>query len=215
MLAALARHFRKARAAHFAALLARIPRPVRILDVGGTEVYWDQVGLKTGLGGEVVLLNLDPVETRTRNFVSIVGDACDLSRFPDKSFDLVFSNSVIEHVGALDRQQRMALEVMRVGKRYYVQTPNRHFPIEPHYVLPLFQFYPKWLKVIALRFFALTVNNGRTRRSQLTAQEATVEAKAIELLSGKQFRSLFPGCRIWEERFGPLTKSFVAYGGWV
>ncbi len=62
--------------------------------------------------------------------------------FGDREFDIAFSNSVIEHVPP-ELQAAFAAEVSRVADRYFVQTPNRYFPIEPHYQLPLFQFLPR------------------------------------------------------------------------
>ena len=60
--------------------------------------------------------------------------------FKDKSFDAVFSNSVIEHVGTFEDQKMMANEVIRVTNFYFIQTPNLYFPIEPHFLVPFFQF---------------------------------------------------------------------------
>ena len=62
--------------------------------------------------------------------------------FEDGEFPLVFSSSVIEHIPTA-LQQAFADEIRRVGRRYFVQTPNRYFPIEPHYQVPFFQFLPE------------------------------------------------------------------------
>ena len=67
---------------------------------------------------------------------AVVGDACHLP-WPDKYFDVVYSNAVIEHVGDYERQKQMAREIMRVGKRWFVCTPNRWYPFEFHLRLPL------------------------------------------------------------------------------
>ena len=87
--------------------------------------------------------------------------------FPDGSFPVVFSNSVIEHVPKT-LQQAFADEIRRVGERYFVQTPNRYFPIEPHYQMPFVQFLPeKTLKALNQRFtmgFRARAS-GTTRRS--------------------------------------------------
>ena len=52
--------------------------------------------------------------------------------FPDKEFDLVFSNAVIEHVGNESDQLQFIREHSRVGKNWMITTPNRLFPIESH-----------------------------------------------------------------------------------
>jgi len=72
---------------------------------------------------------------------AVVGDACKLP-WPDKSFDMVYSNAVIEHVGDFEKQQKMATEIMRVCKRWFVTTPNRRFPVEFHLRLPLVTWLP-------------------------------------------------------------------------
>ena len=68
----------------------------------------------------------------------MVGDGCAL-KFPDKSYDIAFSNSVIEHVGSWERQQAFAKDIRRVGKAIWVQTPARECLIEPHYLAPFLQ----------------------------------------------------------------------------
>ena len=120
-------------------------------------------------------------------------------------FDAVYSNSVIEHVGEIEDMRRMAQEIKRVGKRYYVQTPYLYFPIEPHFVFPLFQFLPISWRVYLLRHF----NLGWVDRSERTNAEADV--RSIKLLSKTQFRSLFPNAVIAGEKFMGLTKSLFAW----
>src|SRR6185437_11417705 len=77
----------------------------------------------------------------------VLGDATCLP-FPSSVFDLVFSNSMVEHLPTWDHQKCCADEIRRVGSRYWIQVPNRHFPIDPHYIIPFFQYLPhpamKW-----------------------------------------------------------------------
>ena len=150
MKAAISTYFRTKRFAFIKSLLDKLTKgdkKIKILDIGGTEDYWNSMGLNLGNNIEIVLLNLYKIEVKGPSFTSIEGDACNLEAFANKSFDLVFSNSVIEHLFSKQNQEKMANEVKRVGKNYYIQTPNKFFPIEPHWVLPFFQFLPFGVKV--------------------------------------------------------------------
>ena len=71
----------------------------------------------------------------------VQGNALELP-FEDKSFDVVFSNAVIEHVGGEEQQRRFVAEALRVGRRVFITTPNRWFPVEVHTRLPLVHWLP-------------------------------------------------------------------------
>lgn len=206
---------RKKRLWHFLALLNLLPRPINVLDVGGEEKFWRQVDAFDLPGISITLLNLEKTATTISSFIAIVGDARDMSELATAEFDVVFSNSVIEHVGDVNDQRRMANEIMRVGKRYYVQTPNRYFPIEPHFLLPLFQFYPFCLKAwFFLNFEFLLAGRTIGWRRAVSPQEADLMARSIRLLSERELCTLFPGGQIWHEKVLGLTKSLVIYDGW-
>lgn len=207
----LATAMRRKRFAFFLSLLDSIPRPIRILDVGGLQKFWNMMGTEGLAGISVTLLNLRAEEITDGLFAeSIVGDARDLRQFESGSFDVVFSNSVIEHLGPrFEDQRRMADEVRRVGKRYFVQTPNRYFPIEPHFLTPGFQFLPVAVRVWLVTHFSV----GWYPRFTDVA-EAKREVQSICLLSRSQVRELFPEAGIFEEKMFGLTKSFVAFHGW-
>lgn len=207
----LASKLRRRRQAFFLSLLAQVPRnpqkPIRLLDVGGNHLYWTTVGMLSADEVEITVLNLD--EEPRPDLRIVRGDARNMPEFADGSFDIVFSNSVIEHVGTFEDQQAMAREVARVGKRFFVQTPNRYFPIEPHFFFPGFQFLP-----IALRAWLVRhVDLGFSKRTS-DRQEARERVESIQLLSHGNMRRLFPNAEIYHERFAGMTKSFVAYEGW-
>ncbi len=107
-----------------------------ILDVGGSSETW----LGTGFEHKVTLLNLTKPKERDikKKFKAIQANALNMHMYKENEFDIVFSNSVIEHVGDRANQKRFAEEVKRVGECYWVQTPNRHFPMEPHFLFPFF-----------------------------------------------------------------------------
>jgi hypothetical protein len=160
-------------------------------------------------GVEITLLNRSIMETSYAAFVAVSGDARDMRSFADNTFDVVFSNSVIEHVGTLEDQRRMAAEVQRVGKCYFLQTPNRYFPIEPHFLFPFFQFLPLSLRVFFVRHFDV----GWYKKIP-DKQQATEEVASIRLLTKCELVSLFPGASLYKERFLGLTKSLIVYDGW-
>jgi hypothetical protein len=201
--------YRQARFRMFRSLVERLPSPLRILDVGGTEVFWRTLGLAGEPGVELTIVNIDPVTPPSSPNVTVLqGDARDLSRFPDDTFDVAFSNSLIEHVGGLEDQRRVAREIQRVARAYFVQTPNRHFPLEPHFLFPFFQYLPVAARVFLLTHFHL----GWTGKIS-DARKAREFVESVRLLDRRTFRELFPAADIWDERAFGLVKSFVAHGG--
>lgn len=114
--------------------------------------------------------------------------------FDDGEFDVAYSNSVIEHLDPADRA-RFASEIRRVAGRYLVQTPNVWFPVEPHVLLPGFQFLPLAAR---RRLWGLGVSED--------------PFTDIRLLDSAELRGLFPDAVIVRERFAGLTKSLVAVG---
>jgi hypothetical protein len=204
----LSAKLRNKRFALFKNLLPSGSYPVKILDVGGRETIWAREGFcdpETIEQFQITILNIYPEKTSFSNITSVIGDARNMSQFADDQFDIVFSNSVIEHVGNYDYQMQMAQEIQRVGKRYFVQTPNFYFPIEPHFVFPCFQFLPLPMKVWVL------TNIGRKHKKVATREQAKIVANGIKLLRKKQVGKLFPKATIFEEKVLGLTKSFVAY----
>jgi hypothetical protein len=191
-------------------MLRESPGPTSILDIGGTSDYWDMMtaGLSLDPQLHITLLNTEATPVPRPNFRALVGDGRAMPQFADHQFDIVFSNSTIEHVGPFADQRRMADEVRRIGRRYYIQTPNRYFPIEPHFVFPFFQFLPIALRVWLIQHF----NLGWYSRIQ-DRQAALREVTGIRLLSRGEFAQLFPEATIFEEKFYGLVKSFVAYKG--
>jgi SAM-dependent methyltransferase len=200
----LASRMRSKRNQRFRNAIEGIPRPLNILDVGGAQAVWESIGLVDQPDISITLLNIEPEKTSYKNVVSILGDARDMHEFRNGQFDVVYSNSVIEHVGGIEDMRKMAREIQRVGKWYFIQTPNLYFPIEPHFVFPLFQFLPISWRVYLVRHF----NLGWIRREP-DRERAEREVRSINLLSKTQLRSLFPDANVTAERFFGFTKSFM------
>jgi hypothetical protein len=176
------------------------PRPgQRLLDVGGQQRTWRDFAVPC----QVSILNLAAPDG-DGHCAWIQGDALNMP-FGDNSFDVVFSNSVIEHVGERAQQRRFAQEVQRVGKRYWVQAPNRNFPIEPHFLFPGFQFLPAALRVVIARYWPFSWDK-HFGVSSAAIQES---ARSIRLPTAAELADFFGGGRIHREVVFGLTKSIT------
>lgn len=174
---------------------------MRLLDIGGLAAFWRHVAIRPA---HVTLVNTREQTVEEPWMTAIVADACDL---PDglPEFDLVFSNSVIEHVGGHWRRQRFAEQIRTLGCDYWVQTPNRYFPVEPHFVFPFFQHLPSRARAgVATRW---PIGNYGKLKDPVIALE---KALAIELISAAEMRHYFPDAELLTERFAGLTKSLIA-----
>jgi hypothetical protein len=182
---------------------------VNIIDIGGTEKYWDIVGQnyldKHNVTITIVNLPQTVKPNDHRSFKFVEADGCDLSQFSDKSFHVGHSNSVIEHVGDWDHMVRFAKEISRVSQNYYVQTPNYWFPVEPHCMTPFYHWLPKPIRVWLVIHFEL----GYWRRAT-SIDQAVRTVEGARLLNKKMFRELFKDSEIITERLAWLPKSFVA-----
>lgn len=172
----------------------------RVLDVGGTSAIWSLLPTRPRL----VLLNLTPLQSEDGEAGWVAGDACRLP-FKDGAFDVVFSNSLIEHLYTRENQVAFANECRRVANRYFVQAPNQHFPIEPHLPTPIVHWLPKRLQARLLRNFTLWGWITRPDRRQ-----CEVFIKEVRMLTARDMRQLFPEAQIRRERFFGLTKALVA-----
>src|SRR5690242_1593213 len=115
-----------------------------ILDIGGNVYDWTDVPISS----QITILNVaatDPWGECHGRFTYRQGDGRALP-FEAQSYDIVYCNSVIEHLRTLEDQRLLAAECQRVGKRVFVQTPNRWFPIEPHFLTIFLHYFPKELQ---------------------------------------------------------------------
>jgi hypothetical protein len=201
---ALSRHFRRRRMDRFVREF-QVAAGTRILDIGGTPECWDLLTVRP----RITLLNTPRAKADLDGAAEwVAGDGRALP-FADGSFDVVFSNSVIEHVGDAQSQRRFADEVMRVGRRYWVQTPNRWFPVEQHLLTPFVHWLPRGLQrevVPRCNLWSLLVPVTPDRR-RFYIEHYLAD---VRLLSAAELEKLFPGARLVRERFLGWTKSLVA-----
>ncbi|WP_306204158.1 class I SAM-dependent methyltransferase [Actinoplanes sp. RD1] len=194
----------RARARRAAKLLASFPglAGMSVLDLGGEPHFWRTVAVRPA---RVTILNLMPCDPEPPWLETVIGDACaPPPALAGRTFDLVVSNSVIEHVGGHGPRQRFAEVVQRAADRHWVQTPYRYFPVEPHWVFPGMQFLPLRMRAEVTRRWPLSPG----RADNLP--EAIANAASVELLSLTEMRAYFPESRLWYERAGGLIKSVTA-----
>ncbi|MGH8528224.1 MAG: methyltransferase domain-containing protein [Nevskiales bacterium] len=199
----LSRRFREKRFKWFLDTMRPDARST-LLDIGGYPWSWQS----TEVPAKIVIVNLHEIpgmaEQVKNRFELVTGDGCKLA-YADGAFDIVFSNSVIEHVGSYERQQKFAAEARRVGRALWIQTPAREFFFEPHLLTPFIHFFSRSMQERLLRHF--TVWGLMTRPSQATVRAFLDETR---LLRYEEMRELFPDCEIFRERFMGMTKSYVA-----
>ena len=194
--------FRRKRMRCFVATLNPTPS-TRILDVGGTVFNWQLIEYT----GQITILNLSvPADTSTfpPNFSFVEGDGTCLQH-SDNSFDIAYSNSVIEHLSSWENQIAFANEMRRVAKKVWVQTPARWFFVEPHLITPFIHFFPKQCQRYLLRNFTVWGLITRPPRARVDRFLDT-----IRLLSLKEMQVLFPDCIVLKERFLGFAKSYIA-----
>jgi hypothetical protein len=186
-------------------LLASQKETFKILDIGGDIAYWKNVGWQDPKC-KIYLLNLyeNIIEDQdAKNFITVIGNALSLP-FIKGEFDLVFSNSVIEHVGSVENQKKFAAEVTRICDKYIIQTPSYWFPLEPHSLIPFFQFIPHRLRALLIMKF-----NINYFPKAATYKEAVTVSRSTLMFTKKEFQKLFPGAEIHVERLFGIPKSYT------
>ncbi len=194
------------RAKRFTELLRRFPdlSGMRVLDLGGTLDFWRSVPVRPT---HVTTMNLDDNYHHDEPWLDhVVADACELRSLERciGRYDLVVPNSLIEHVGGYARRQDFARVVHAAAPSHWIQTPDRYFPIEPHYLGPGFQFLPPRARAEVVRHWPIA------HERVSTTADALSQVLTIELISATELQHLFPLSTIWHERLAGLSKSIVA-----
>ena len=171
----------------------------RILDLGGHPDIWNHVDIPL----RITIVNLPGCvvekSIKQHQMTFLEGDACDLQGFAPDDFDIVYSNSVIEHVGPLEKQTEFAAQVKKFNAKFWVQTPSKWFPIEAHCGMPLWWFYPEsWRKHILDRWSP-------------KLPDWTEMVRGTRVLEISLLRSLFPQAKLSTERFLGWPKSYVVW----
>ncbi len=190
-------------------------RDLFLADLGGTRSFWEMnlpyLENKDGLTS-IDIFNLDAASQEECEISGIPvhfrsGDVTNLNEVAAGQYDIAFSNSVIEHVGNLDMQDRAACEIQRISRNFMVQTPNLRFPLEPHFYVPFFPFLPLGVRAWLHQHFTLG-----WLKLEPDALRARIDCDQIRLLSQKEIRLLFPDAAVHKERLVGMVKSFIVIG---
>jgi SAM-dependent methyltransferase len=159
---------------------------------------------KNVVAGNISEEHVASLKKRYPEIEAVVADACDLP-WPDKHFDIVYSNAVIEHVGDFERQKKMAAEIMRVGKRWFVTTPNRWYPFEFHMRLPFVTWLPfdGYLRVGRIVWY----NHVKGRYTRGGRRDD------LRLMTARELRACFPGSKIIKQRVTFMAETLIVVGG--
>jgi hypothetical protein len=177
-----------------------------VVDLGGTVDYWLRAPVRPR---SVRVLNLqEPPKSIPAWITAEVSDVTDPSLLSNAgAYDLVYSNSVIEHVGGHERRTAFAANVAALADRHWIQTPYRYFPMEPHWVCPFMQFLPLPMRARLGMHWPLVHSRSPDMASAIAAQ------LAVELLDITAMRHYFPESQIVYDRLAGLVKSVVAVAG--
>lgn len=177
---------------------------MKVVDLGGRPQSWLHASVRPE---HVHLVNVEEPATDLPGWITAEqGDACELpGSVLSGSYDLVFSNSVIEHVGGHHRREQFAENVRRLADRYWVQAPYRYFPLEPHWMFPWFQHLPVTTRTRIARHWKLNTLPPADPRA------AVGKILSTELPSRTEMRYYFPDATLRTERALGLPKSLIAY----
>jgi 2-polyprenyl-3-methyl-5-hydroxy-6-metoxy-1,4-benzoquinol methylase len=175
-----------------------IDRSTTVLDMGGGAFNWTMVPERP----KVTILDVYEHGNKAEWATYVVGDGCKTS-FNTHNFDVVFSNSVIEHVGSVERQRQFAAECVRCGRGFFVQTPNKWFPFDTHTLMPFAHWLPQRIFRKLLRF------SPRFMFFKSDPGDMS-DFASMRLLSKRDMQELFPGADIIKEKFLGITKSLIA-----
>ncbi len=192
---------RNRRSAWFARTMNLKPG-MKVIDLGGSRMIWQFIDTPL----DITLLNISydyEIATPTsrvshHKFTVIRGDACKTD-LPSQSFDLAFSNSVIEHVGSRERRAAFAMQARRLAPKYWVQTPAKYFPIEAHTGMPFWWYYPE------------SVRQRLIKKWRQELPDWTEMVEGTTLVERSELQEIFPDAAIFTERALGIVKSYAAF----
>lgn len=199
----------------FRSFAAALPRPLRILDLGGTAEMWARWRVGDSDDFRVTLLNhhrhdsTQRSEKVTQGFIQTRrGDALEIGSNVLRDYDVVFSNSMLEHLASPSDQVALANKIEQCGLPYFIQVPNRRSLVDPHFphaLVPFFAMYPRSVQARLLTWSAL---GSGSRASSMEA--ARLRLSLYHPLGRSEMQHLFPrATTLYQWTFG-LPMSVIA-----
>jgi hypothetical protein len=184
----------------------------KVLDIGGLVDFWRMNAqyLPSGLIKEIDIVNLPSQKLRHEQIGEIKlniygGNALDGKSLRHEHYTVIHSNSVIEHVGNLRSQKNMADVIKNKSDYYWVQTPAKSFPLEPHFYFPFFSYLPLWIQTKLYQNFSLGFMG-----KEPDWFKARTTCEQTRLLTLRELTLIFDSCGILKERLFMMDKSYVA-----
>ncbi len=215
MLHRLKRYTRGKRLERFNAFSGGVSGRIRLIDLGGTVKFWEDWGLAKQPRLEVTIVNDHHIDKNHEhdplslpNIHRLQADVLSLSAADLAQYDVIFSNSLIEHLPSPEAQRQLAQAIIDSGRPYFLQTPNKTSPVDPHFprpYVPFFAAYPRSLQARLLSWSAL--GSGSAAPSYQAALE---RLSNYHPLTTRGVRQLFPQARIVMERPMGVPMSIIA-----
>jgi hypothetical protein len=162
----------------FRQFLQAFASPIRIIDLGGTVSMWERWGLDKEAGLRIDLVNSFPIDVNgrdlvpaTSNFRKVNADVASLRPDDYRQYDLVFSNSMLEHLTSRDLQRSVAQAILTSGRPFFIQVPNKHSLIDPHFAHPLAPFFAAWPRSLQARALSLSALGSGSKASSVEHAE--------------------------------------------
>lgn len=200
-------YFRKKRAKIIKEYIPNIDE-LHVCDIGGSRHYWEKVHSIIKPKRLTILNIADDRQSKshTGRYRELRIEVYDGKKipYPDKHFDVIICNSVIEHVPKKFRKG-LLLEIDRCSKNFFIQTPSLIFPIEPHFMIPFVHWLPRAVsrKLIVFGLYNIFSRPGHEKLSSYFDE--------VELLSLKEFKSYLPSGHVKIEYFMGIPKSYTIF----
>jgi hypothetical protein len=215
MLHRLRRYTREQRLKLFNDFMKGVSGHTRLVDLGGTVKFWENWGLATQPLLNVTLVNNhdrdkqyadEPI--KLPNMRRLNADVLTLSAADFAEYDVIFSNSLIEHLPGRDLQRQLARAIIDSGRPYFLQTPNKRSPLDPHFPRPYVPFFATYPRTVQARLLSWSALGSSSASPSYDA--AITRLENYFPLTIRDVRQLFPQARIVVERPMGVPLSIIA-----